>query len=171
MSENEMREIRIQKAVVNIGESEVGDDVEKAVKLLEKITGKKPVKTESKPAAKTFGKRGGLKLGAKVTLRGEEAQEFIERVIQATDEELSKENFDGNGNFGFGVSEYIDVPGVDYDSDIGMKGFEVAVKVERPGYRVKRRDHKPTQVGKDHEVTDKESIEFVENELGIEVKE
>ncbi len=166
-----MKQIRIEKAVVNIGESEVGEDVDKAVKLLKKITGKDPVKTESNESAKTFGKRGGLNLGAMVTLRGEEAREFVQKVMPAADEEVSRDAFDGNGNFSFGVSEYIDVPGVDYDSDIGMKGFEVAVEVARPGYRVRKRDHKPTQIGKEHRVDDDEAIEFVQEELGIEVTE
>lgn len=170
MAENVMQEIKVEKVTVNIASGEVGDKTEKAVQLLEKLTGKQPVRTESRDAAKSFGLRGGLNIGAMVTLRGEEAREFLEKVLPAADD-ISESAFDGNGNFGFGVSEYIDVPGVDYDSDIGMRGFEVAVTLERPGYRVKKRDYKSSEVGKDHKVTDEEAIEFVENELGIEVTE
>jgi large subunit ribosomal protein L5 len=165
---NEMQQIKVEKVTVNISAGEVGSKVEKSVDLLEKITGKEPVKTSSGPDSKSFGIREGLDIGAMVTLRGEEAREFLEKVIPAADN-ISEEAFDGNGNFSFGVGEYIDVPGVDYDSDIGMKGFEVAVTLERPGYRVKKRDYKPTQVGKQHKVSDADAKEFVEEELGIEV--
>lgn len=170
MTENEMKDIEIAKVVVNIGAGEVGDKVEKSYDLIEKITGSQPVRTESGGDAKTFGKRAGLNLGVMTTLRGEEAREFLEKVFPAADNELDAEAFDGNGNFSFGISEYIDVPGVDYDSDIGMRGFEVAVKLERPGYRVKKRDHKPRELGKDHVISDDEAREFVEGELGVEVK-
>ncbi|MFB6292406.1 MAG: 50S ribosomal protein L5 [Candidatus Nanohaloarchaea archaeon] len=169
MAENEMRQIKVSKVTVNIGEGQVGEDVEKAVQLLEKLTGQSPVRAESRDESKTFGLRSGLNIGATVTLRGEEAREFIEKVLPAAGNEISKNAFDGNGNFSFGVSEYIDVPGVDYDADIGMKGFEVAVTLERPGYRVKKRDFKPNDIGKDHLVSDEDAIEFVEEELGVEV--
>ncbi len=168
MAENQMRQIEIGKVTVNIGVGQVGDDVEKAVKLLEKLTGKQPVRTESKDESKTFGLRSGLNIGARATLRGEDAREFLEKVAPAAGS-ISMDAFDGNGNFSLGISEYIDVPGVDYDSDIGMRGFEVAVTLERPGYRVKRRDHKPSSIGKDHRVSDEEAAEFVEDEIGIEV--
>lgn len=167
---NEMKQIEVSKVTVNIGVGQVGDEVEKSVRLLEKLTGKQPVRTESGEESKTFGLRSGLNIGARITLRGDEAREFIEKVVPAT-ESVSKSAFDGNGNFSFGIAEYIDVPGVDYDSDIGMKGFEVAVTLERPGYRVKKREHKPSEIGKDHKVSDEEAMEFAEEELGIEVKE
>jgi large subunit ribosomal protein L5 len=169
MTENEMKQIEIAKVVVNIGTGEVGDPVEKSVALVEKLTGSQAVRTESGGDAKTFGKRAGLNLGVMTTLRGEEAREFLEKVLPAADSQISEQAFDGNGNFSFGISEYIDVPGIDYDSDIGMRGFEVAVKLERPGYRVKKRDHKPRELGKDHKISDEEAREFVEDELGMEV--
>jgi large subunit ribosomal protein L5 len=167
---NEMKQIQIGKVVVNASAGQVGDEVEKAHRLLELLTGKEPVRVESTDAAQSFGLRSGLNIGTMVTLRGEEAREFLEKVVPAL-EELPADAFDGNGNFSFGISEYIDVPGVDYDADIGMKGFEVAVTLERPGYRVKRRDHKPSEIGKDHKVSDEEGQEFVEEELGLEVTE
>lgn len=171
MAENEMKQIEIAKVVVNVGTGEVGDAVEKSVTLVEKLTGDTAVRTQSGGAAKTFGKRAGLNLGVMTTLRGEEAREFLEKVLPAADNQISEEAFDGNGNFSFGISEYIDVPGVDYDSDIGMRGFEVAVKLERPGYRVRKRDHKPREIGKDHRISDEEAKEFVEDELGVEVNQ
>ena len=170
MSENVMKQIYVSKVTVNVGIGQVGEDVEKAVDLLEKLTGKQPIRAESKESAKTFGLRSGLNIGATVTLRGEEAREFVEKVVPAV-EEINAESFDGNGNFSFGISEYIDVPGIDYDADIGMMGFEVTVNLERPGYRVKRRDYKPTEIGKEHIVSDDEAQGFVEEELGIEVVE
>jgi len=169
-TENEMKQIEIAKVVVNIGTGEVGDPVEKSVALVEKLTGKTPVRTESGGDAKTFGKRAGLNLGVMTTLRGDEAREFLEKVLPAADNQISGDGFDGNGNFSFGISEYIDVPGVDYDSEIGMRGFEVAIKLERPGYRVRKRDHKPKELGKEHRISDEEAKEFVQEELGVEVK-
>jgi len=166
----EMKEINISKVSVNISEGQVGDGVEKAFKLVKKLTDQEPVRVQSNEDAKSFGLREGLNVGASVTLRGEEAREFLEKVLPAANNELSEEAFDGEGNFSFGVSEYIDVPGVDYDADIGMKGFEVTVILERPGYRVKKRDHKPSKIGKSHKVSDEEAKEFVEDELGAEVK-
>lgn len=166
----EMKQIEISKVSVNISEGQVGDGVEKAFKLVKKLTGQEPVRVKSNEEAKSFGLRSGLNVGASVTLRGQEAREFLEEVLPAADKELRSSAFDGEGNFSFGVSEYIDVPGVDYDADIGMKGFEVTVILERPGYRVKKRDHKPSDIGKSHKVSDEEAKEFVQNELGVEVK-
>lgn len=166
---HEMKQVEIEKIVVNAGAGEVGNEVEKTVNLLEKLTDKQPVRTESRSEAKTFGLRGGLEIGARVTLRGEEAREFLEKVLPAADNEINSDAFDGQGNFAFGISEYIDVPGIDYDSDIGMRGFEVAVTLKRPGYRVKKRSHKPSEVGKNHKVTDEDAEKFVEEELGVEV--
>lgn len=171
MAENKMKQIHVAKATVNIGVGQVGDRVEKAVELLEKITGKEAVRTDSTDASAGFGKRSGLKIGARVTLRGEEAEEFIKQVLPAADNEIDANAFDGEGNFSFGVTEYIDVPGIDYDADIGMMGFEVAVNLERPGYRVKKRDHKPSEIGKDHKISDEEAKKFVEEQLDAEVVE
>ena len=165
--ENPMKEINVAKVTVNISEEAVGDEVEKAYDLIEKITGKEPVRVQSSEKAKTFGNRSGLNIGAMITLRDEEAVEFLEK-IQPAIEQLNSSAF-SDGNFAFGISEYIDVPGVDYDADIGMKGFEVSVVLERPGYRVKKRDHKPSEVGDDHKVSNNEAIEFAESELGFEV--
>ncbi|QGA80971.1 50S ribosomal protein L5 [Candidatus Nanohalobium constans] len=168
--QNPMKEIEISKVIVNIGEGQVGDGVEKAHDLIEKLTGKTPVRTESNDSAKTFGLRSGLNIGAMTTIRGEDAEELLNKVAPAVDQ-IKDSAFDGNGNFSFGVSEYIDVPGLDYDADIGMKGFQVIVVLERPGYRVKKRDYKPSEIGDDHKVSDEEAKEFIEENLEIEVSQ
>jgi len=170
MSENEMKQIHIAKATVNINIGQVGDRVEKAFSLLQKLTDKEPIRVESGDGAKSFGVREGLNVGAMVTLRGEEARKLLEKVLPAVDE-ISANAFDGQGNFSFGISEYIDVPGVDYDADIGMMGFEVAVNLERPGYRLKKRDHKPNAIGNEHKVSDEEGRKFLEENFEVEVTE
>ncbi len=163
-----MKKVQIGKVVVNVGSGQVGQEVEKAVQLVEKLTGSNAVKTESGENAKTFGLRSGLKIGAATTIRGEQAIEFLEKVMPAV-EQIKDSQFDGNGNFSFGISEYIDVPGIDYDADIGMMGFEVTVTLERPGYRLKKRDYKPSEIGEDHRISDEEAMDFVEDRFDVEV--
>lgn len=165
---NEMEQVRIEKVTVNIGAGEVGEEVDRAVKLLETLTGNQAVKTESTDAAQGFGKRSGLNIGARVTLRGEDAEEFLERVFDAKNHEMKERVFDTQGNFSVGVSEYIDMPGVRYDPEIGMEGFDVAVTLEKPGHRVKKRKEGGA-VGEGHEVSEEDAKEFVKERFGVEL--
>lgn len=166
---NEMQAIQIHKITVNIGIGEVGDDVEKAVDLLEEMTGSDAIRTESGMDAAGFGVREGLNIGAKTTLRGEEAEQFLQRMFDAIEENISISNFDKHGNFAFGVEEYINVPGMEYDPDIGMRGFEVAVTLERPGYRVKRRKEDTREVGKDHKIAPEEAANYVKETFDVDI--
>lgn len=166
MSENVMKNIRVEKVTVNIGVGEVGEGVERAVKLLQDMTGKDPVRTESSRAAQGFGLREGLNIGAKVTLRGDDAEAFLEKVLEANDNELSEDCFDDQGNFSLGVSEYIDMPNMKYNPDIGMQGFEVAVTLERPGYRVKERKN-AKKLGDGHRISPDEAATFVQDRFGV----
>lgn len=167
MPTHEMQQIRVEKVTVNIGAGEVGDEVATAVNLLEKLTGGNAVKTEASGSARDFGLRPGLNIGAKVTLRGEEAEDFLERVLEAKGE-LPARVFDTQGNFSIGVEEYINMPGVKYDPDIGMRGFDVAVTLERPGYRVKNRKN-AKQLGDDQQISPDEAQEFVQDRFGVEI--
>lgn len=168
MAENKMKEIRIAKVTVNIGVGQVGEDVEQAVNLLEDMTGNQAVRTESGDAAQGFGLRSGLNVGAKVTLRGDDAAEFLEHVFDAVDHEIPESNFDDQGNFSVGVGEYINMPNMQYDPDIGMVGFDVAVTLERPGYRVKDRKDEAT-LGDDHRISPEEAQTFVADRFGVDV--
>lgn len=169
MTDNPMEQIRIHKVTLNVGVGEVGDRVQKAVKLLETITGSDAVTTESTESAKGFGLRDGLEIGAKTTIRDETARDVLPRLFDATDKNLSLDNFDDQGNFSFSVEEYINVSGIEYDPGIGMMGFDVAVTLERPGFRVKRRRN-PRSLGEDHKITPEEAANFVQEAFGVEVE-
>ena len=166
MSENVMKQIHVEKVTVNIGVGEVGEGVERAVKLLKDMTGKDPVRTQSTMAAQGFGLREGLNVGAKVTLRGDDARDFLEKVLEANDNELSENCFDAQGNFSLGVSEYIDMPNMKYNPEIGMQGFEIAVTLHRPGYRVKDRKD-ADKLGEDHRISPDEAATFMQDEFGV----
>lgn len=166
---NPMREVKIEKVTVNIGVGQPGERLENAYNLLKEITGRKPVKTKAKERNPTFKIRPGLEIGVKVTLRGKEAEEFLKKAFQAVKNKLSERVFDDQGNFSFGIQEYIDFPGIKYKPEIGMFGFDVCVTLERPGFRVKRRKITKAKVGKEHRITKEEAISFVKERFGVEV--
>ena len=168
---NKMKEIRIEKLTLNMGMGEAGDKLKKAVKLLSTVSNKKPVLTKSYKRIPTWGVRPGLEIGAKVSIRGENAKKMLERLFKAIDNRIKATSFDKYGNFSFGVKEYIDIPEVEYDPDIGIIGFEVAVTLERPRYRVKKRKYNKSKLGKNHVITKNEAIDYVQNNFGIKVGE
>jgi large subunit ribosomal protein L5 len=110
----------------------------------------------------------GRPIGVKVTLRKQEAVEFLKRAFAAIDNKLPASCFDNTGNFSFGIKEYIDIPGMKFDPDIGIFGMDVCVTLERPGYRVKRKKLKK-KIGKKHRITPDEAREWVKNTFGVEI--
>ena len=164
---NIMQKIKVEKISLNIGTGGPGVELEKALKLLAKITNKKPVETKTKKRIPTWGLRPDLAIGARVTLRGKEAVELLKRLFNAVDDELPSSKFDNEGNFAFGVPEYINIPGVTYDAALGIVGFEVAVTLQRPGFRIKRRKIKQKKIPKKHRITKDQAIEFIKKEFGV----
>ena len=81
---------------------------------------------------------------------------------------LKEKSFDKTGNVSFGIAEYIDVPGVQYDHTLGILGFDVSVALERRGYRVKKKKLSK-KIGKKHSITKEEAIKFVKNKFNIEI--
>lgn len=169
MSETDMREIKIDKLVVNIGIGSPGEHLENAKNFLGKLTGKKPILTQSKVRNPTWALRKGLNIGTKVTLRGDDAMSFLKKSFEAEGNKIKESCFDGRGNFSFGVREYIDFPGVKYDPQLGMLGFDVCVTLKRPGYRVSRRKIQTQKLGKNHIITDAEAIDFVKNNFKVKI--
>ncbi|UCD07934.1 MAG: 50S ribosomal protein L5 [Candidatus Aenigmatarchaeota archaeon] len=167
---NPMREIRLEKLTLNMGAGESGPKVEKSKTILEKITGKKVVITKTHKRT-TFGMAQKRDIGVRVTLRGKEAKDLLKRLLEAVENRLKPSQFDASGNFSFGVHEYIHIPGIKYDPDVGILGMDVCVTLERPGFRVKRKNTKSSKVGKKHKITPADAMEWVKKEFKGEVKE
>jgi large subunit ribosomal protein L5 len=163
-----MREILIDKIVINMGIGESGERLKKAAKLLEELTGQKPATTFAEKTIKNFGIRKGEAIGVKVTLRGEKAEKFLKDALTVLENKMRKRQINA-GEFSFGIHEHIDLPGVNYDPDVGIFGMDVSVCLRRKGYRVKRRRISKSKIGKNHLITKDETIEFL-RKTGVEVE-
>ena len=102
-NENPMRKIKIEKVVLSVGG--IGENLEKGVKLLSIITGRKPAKMISKKRIHSFEVRPKLEVGAVVTLR-KNIEEFLKRMLATIDNTLKESQISEN-NFSFGIKEYI----------------------------------------------------------------
>ncbi|MAG15765.1 50S ribosomal protein L5 [Candidatus Woesearchaeota archaeon] len=167
---NSMKLIKIEKITLNIGTGTDATKLEKGIKLINHISGKKPVKTFTTKRIPTWGVRPGLPLGCKLTLRKKGAKEMLVRLLQAKENQLASKQFDNVGNLAFGIHEYIDIPGAKYDPDVGIIGLEVCVTLERAGFRVKKRRVKKNPISKKHLITRDEAIDYMQKEFNVEIK-
>jgi len=165
-----MKTIRIEKVTLNFGSG--GDQalLEKGFALLEKVSGRKPVKTLATKRIPSWGIRKNLPIGAKVTLRGEEAFAFLDKVFKVHENLISPDAFDKQGNFSIAVPEYIDLEGIEYDAKLGIIGFEVAVTIERPGFRIKRRSLYKKKIPMRNIITKEEVLQFLKEKFNVEIK-
>ncbi len=138
---------RIEKVVVNLNVGKSGEPLEKANKVLKEITGHTPVKKKAKKTIRDFGIREGESIAVVVTLRKQEAIDFLKKVLPVVDNKVAKTAFDLRGNFAFGLKEHIEIPGAKYDPEIGIFGMDICVTVNRPGQRVKIRRKQKQPVG------------------------
>jgi len=168
---NPMRAISVGKVVVNIGVGEAGEKLLKAVKVLELVTGHKPVQTLSRSTIRDWGIRVNMPIGTRVTLRGEDAVSFLKKALAIRSNRLAGYSFDPNGNFSFGIPDYTDFEGMRYDPEIGVFGMDVAVALKRPGWRVAERKVARRKIPKSHRITREEGIEFVRTAFNAEVME
>ena len=167
--ENPMLKPRIEKVVINCCVGKSGEPLEKAMRILQELTGQKPSIRRAKKTIKDFGIRRKEPIACVVTLRGERAREFLTRAFQAVDNRISRSSFDEMGNFSFGIKEHIDIPGVKYDPELGIIGMDVSVVLERPGFRVKRRRRARSKVGTEHLLSPDEAISFIREEFNVEI--
>lgn len=167
-SSNSMKQIKVDKVVINIGVGKSGDPVEKAKNALSELTGKKPSVRGAKKSVRDFGIHKGEPIGAMVTLRRTDAVSFLKRIMESKRNMIKSSSFDSNGNISFGIHEHIDIPGTKYNPDIGIFGMDVCAALTRPGYRISRKRN-PSKIGKDHKITKSESIEFFKSQFGVEV--
>jgi len=168
--ENPMRKPRIAKVTVNIGVGSSGERLQKAARVLEMLTGRKPVPRKAKRTIKEFGIRKGENIAVMVTLRRQAAIDFLKKVLEAVGWRISAKSFDEYGNVSFGIKEHIAIPGVKYDPEIGIFGMDVAITIERPGYRIiRRRRCRKRHIPRRHRVTKEEAMILLEKELGVRI--
>lgn len=158
---NKMMDIRLEKAVINIGVGDAGERLAKAEKVLQMVTGKKPIRTIAKTTNRDLGIREGMQIGCKVTLRRSEAEEFVKKAFWIRDNRIANYSFDTEGNFSFGIQDYTDFPGMKYDPEIGIFGLDVTTAIGRPGRRVQKRKIMRTKLPKHQRVTKKEGRKSV----------
>jgi large subunit ribosomal protein L5 len=170
MKENPMREIKIEKVTLNIGCGNDQGKIERAKKLLEFLSNQKTSITTSKRRS-TFGVPKGKPIGVKVTLRKKRAQEFFKSVLQSLDNKLKNSFIDEEGNINIGIKEYLELPNIRYDPNIGMLGLDVTVTLERPGYKIKRRRIEKRKIPKEHKIKKEDVINWLKENYKVDVIE
>jgi large subunit ribosomal protein L5 len=166
-----MRDIRIGKVVVNVGVGEAGEKLVKAQKVLELVTKQKSIQTLSHQAVRDWGVRRNMPIGTRVTLRGDAADAFLKSALDIRSNRLPGYSFDPRGNVSFGIQDYTDFPGMKYDPEIGVFGMDVAVSLERPGFRIARRAVRARKIPRRHRVSREEGIAFMKDRYKVEVVE
>jgi large subunit ribosomal protein L5 len=166
---HEMREPRIEKVVVHMGVGQGGVELQNGEEILREITGQDTVRTQATQPEPEFGLRRGDPIGAKVTLRGDDAEDFLERALPAAD--IDRRQFDDTGNVSFGIEEHTDFPSQEYDPNIGIYGMDVTVNMTRPGYRVAKRDQVTRQIPSNHRLDPEDAVAYLESNFDVEVNE
>ncbi|MBU2503624.1 MAG: 50S ribosomal protein L5 [Nanoarchaeota archaeon] len=159
VTENPMRTIKIEKVVLSVGG--VAEELEKGVQLLKILTGREPAKSISRKRIPSLGVRPGLQVGAVVTIR-KNPEETLKKMLTPKENTLKKSQISEN-NFSFGIAEYIEIPGVEYHREIGIKGLDVTVVMKRTGRRVKLKKMKRGKFSKRQNVSKEEIIKFMED--------
>lgn len=155
---NPMRKIEIEKIVLSIGGT--GEELEKGFRLLKILTGRTPAKMQSRKRIPSLGVRPKLEVGVVVTIR-KNPEETLRKMLSALDNTLKKSQISEN-NFSFGIKEYIEIPGTEYQRDIGIRGLDVTVTFKRAGRRVKLKKIKKGKIPKRQAITSEEIIKFME---------
>lgn len=134
--ENIMQTPRVVKVVVNMGVGDAAKDsklIEGAIKDLMAITGQRPTVTKARKSIAQFKLREGMPIGAHVTLRGDRMWEFLDRLLTVALPRirdfrgLSPKQFDGNGNYTFGLTEQSMFHEIDQDSIDRVRGMDITV--------------------------------------------
>jgi large subunit ribosomal protein L5 len=127
---------KLEKVVVNMGVGEAVQNpkaLEAAVNDMQVITGQKPIITTATKSIAAFKLRAGMKIGCKVTLRGDRMYDFVEKLINIVLPRVrdfrgvSPKSFDGRGNYTLGLREQVIFPEIDYDKIDKVRGMDITV--------------------------------------------
>ena len=133
---NPMQVPKVEKVIVSRGLGDVKDNsaaFNKAVDELAAITGQKPLVTLAKKSIANFKLRQGMKIGAKVTLRGEQMYEFLDRLISIAlprvrdFQGVNDKSFDGKGNYAMGLTEQLVFPEISYEKIDKIRGLDIVI--------------------------------------------
>ncbi|MBQ2671983.1 MAG: 50S ribosomal protein L5 [Clostridia bacterium] len=133
---NVMEIPKIEKIVINVGAGEAKDNskvISSIVEDLGTITGQKPVVCTARKSVANFKIREGMKIGAKVTMRGEKMYEFLDRFFNLALPRvrdfrgINPKSFDGRGNYNMGVKEQLIFPEIEYDKIDKIRGMDISI--------------------------------------------
>jgi len=127
---------KIEKIVLNMGVGEVKDNpkaLDNAMRDMGIIAGQKPISTVARKSVAAFKLREGMKIGCKVTLRGENMYNFLDKLISISLPRvrdfrgISPNSFDGHGNYAMGIKEQLMFPEIDYDKIDKIRGMDIII--------------------------------------------
>ena len=131
---NVMEVPKLEKVTINMGLGEAKENakiMESAIEEISLITGQRPVVTRARKSIANFKVRQGMPVGAKVTLRGENMYDFIDKLFNIAlprvrdFKGVSKNSFDGRGNYSMGIKEQLIFPEINYDKVDTIKGMNI----------------------------------------------
>ena len=135
-AKNDMAVPRLKKISINMGVGEASQDKNKidgAINDLKMISGQQPIVTKARKSVAGFKLREGVNVGVKVTLRKNKMYEFLDRLVNIALPRvrdfrgLSKQSFDGKGNYSLGLKEQIVFPEIDYDNLDSLRGMDITI--------------------------------------------
>src|SRR5512137_2497775 len=162
---------RVDKFVVHIGVGESGQRLVNAETIMKTITKQQPVRSIAKKTLPNFGIKKNEPIGAKLTLRGKAAEDFLALALKAAGNSLRKSQFDQQGNFSFGIEEHTDFPGMRYDPEIGIFGMDVSVALKRPGHRIAQRRIAKRKLPAKQKLNKADTIVYLQKRFGVEILE
>ncbi|MCC6402422.1 MAG: 50S ribosomal protein L5 [Fimbriimonadaceae bacterium] len=124
---------RLVKVVVNMGTGIEEKELEAAINDMSLITGQKPVATVARKSVSNFKLREGMKVGCRVTLRGDRAYHFLDKLATVAlprirdFQGLPPKSFDGRGNYSLGLKEQLVFPEIDYDKFDKQRGMDITI--------------------------------------------
>lgn len=133
---NVMEVPKIEKIIINMGVGEAIQNpkvLEAAVNDLTQISGQRPVVTKARKSIAAFKLRSGMKIGCKVTLRGDRMYDFLEKLVNIVLPRVrdfrgvSPKSFDGRGNYTVGLREQVIFPEIDYDKIDKVRGMDITI--------------------------------------------